>query len=124
MQRAQNGAVGGALNNMHMHHVQLRVTGRNGIKLSVVIVAVCNGRKFGGGPKECTDPAERPGGSMMEQGDVAWAGGSAGPDFFIMMTRNGNEKSKFCCIDLSTGLSKPNSHRKTLRDKFSPKNIA
>jgi len=26
---------------------------------------------------------------MMEKGDVAWAGGSAGPDFFIMMNRNG-----------------------------------
>lgn len=25
----------------------------------------------------------------MEKGDVAWAGGSAGPDFFIMMNRNG-----------------------------------
>ena len=24
----------------------------------------------------------------MEKGDVAWAGGSAGPDFFIMMNRN------------------------------------
>ena len=46
-------------------------------------------RSFSGGPKECTDPKERPGGSMMEKGDVAWAGGSAGPDFFIMMSRNG-----------------------------------
>lgn len=46
-------------------------------------------RYFNGGPKECTDPAERPGGSYMERGDVAWAGGSAGPDFFIMMNRNG-----------------------------------
>ena len=46
-------------------------------------------RAFPGGPKECTDPAERPGGQYMERGDVAWAGGSAGPDFFIMMTRNG-----------------------------------
>ena len=25
----------------------------------------------------------------MEKGDVAWAGGSAGPDFFIMMNKNG-----------------------------------
>ena len=46
-------------------------------------------RAFAGGPKECTDPQGRPGGDMMEKGDVAWAGGSAGPDFFIMMTRNG-----------------------------------
>ena len=46
-------------------------------------------RAFAGGPKECTDPKERPGGPMMEKGDVAWAGGSAGPDFFIMMNRNG-----------------------------------
>lgn len=46
-------------------------------------------RAFKGGPEECTDPQERPGGSMMEAFDVAWAGGSAGPDFFIMMARNG-----------------------------------
>ena len=46
-------------------------------------------RRFKAGPAECTDPEERPGGSYMERGDVAWAGGSAGPDFFIMMTRNG-----------------------------------
>jgi hypothetical protein len=46
-------------------------------------------RKFRGGPEECTDSEVRPGGPMMEKGDVAWAGGSAGPDFFIMMTRNG-----------------------------------
>ena len=46
-------------------------------------------RYFRNGPEECTDPEERPGGSYMEKGDVAWAGGSAGPDFFIMMNRNG-----------------------------------
>ena len=46
-------------------------------------------RQFAGGPKECTDPKERPGGNRMEKGDVAWAGGSAGPDFFIMMNGNG-----------------------------------
>ena len=46
-------------------------------------------RYFQSGPKECTDSAERPGGNFMEKGDVAWAGGSAGPDFFIMMNRNG-----------------------------------
>ena len=102
-------------------------------------------RAFVGGPKECTDPRERPGGTAMEKGDVrrapqracrdvpdaachgasiqparhgcgasvpqwlaqhgarprlrtspscrapqvAWAGGSAGPDFFIMMSRSG-----------------------------------
>ena len=46
-------------------------------------------RAFRGGPAECTDPQERPGGNFMEKGDVAWAGGSAGPDFFIMMNRNG-----------------------------------
>ena len=46
-------------------------------------------RAFQGGPKECVDDAHRPGGNLMEKGDVAWAGGSAGPDFFIMMTRNG-----------------------------------
>ena len=46
-------------------------------------------REFPGGPAECTDSKERPGGNTMEKGDVAWAGGSAGPDFFIMMTRNG-----------------------------------
>ena len=46
-------------------------------------------RYFSGGPKECKDPAHRPGGSYMEKGDVAWAGGSAGPDFFIMMNKNG-----------------------------------
>jgi len=46
-------------------------------------------RSFRGGPAECTDPELRPGGSYMEKGDVAWAGGSAGPDFFIMMHRNG-----------------------------------
>ena len=34
-------------------------------------------------------PQERPGGNFMEKGDVAWADGSAGPDFFIMMNRNG-----------------------------------
>ena len=45
-------------------------------------------RAFAGGPKECTDPVERPGGKAMEKGDVAWAGGSAGPDFFIMMGRS------------------------------------
>ena len=44
-------------------------------------------RRFRGGPKECTDPEERPGGSYMSKGDVAWAGGSAGPDFFIAMSR-------------------------------------
>lgn len=44
-------------------------------------------RKFRGSPKECNDPEERPGGSVMERGDVAWAGGSAGPDFFITMNR-------------------------------------
>lgn len=32
-------------------------------------------RQFAGGPKECTDPPERPGGMAMEKGDVAWAGG-------------------------------------------------
>ena len=46
-------------------------------------------RAFRGGPAECKDPQERPGGNFMEKGDVAWAGGSAGPDFFIMMNRNG-----------------------------------
>ena len=46
-------------------------------------------RAFSGGPKECTDSQERPGGNYMEKGDVAWAGGGAGPDFFIMMNRNG-----------------------------------
>ena len=46
-------------------------------------------RQFPGGPKECTDPLERPGGSVMARGDVAWAGGSAGPDFFIAMGRIG-----------------------------------
>jgi len=47
-------------------------------------------RQFRSGPKECTDDAARPGGSVMEKGDVAWAGGSAGPDFFIMMSRSSN----------------------------------
>ena len=46
-------------------------------------------RAFPGGPKECTDPRERPGGTVMNKGDVAWAGGSAGPDFFIAMNRIG-----------------------------------
>jgi hypothetical protein len=46
-------------------------------------------RYFAGGPKECTDPKERPGGNTMDKGDVAWAGGSAGPDFFILLSRNG-----------------------------------
>ena len=46
-------------------------------------------RKFRGGPKECEDPEERPGGAIMNNGDVAWAGGSAGPDFFILLGRNG-----------------------------------
>ena len=46
-------------------------------------------RQFPGGPEECTDPRERPGGAAMEKGDVAWAGGSAGPDFFIMLGRSG-----------------------------------
>ena len=46
-------------------------------------------RKFVNGPEECTDPMERPGGYRMEAGDIAWAGGSAGPDFFIMMNANG-----------------------------------
>jgi len=46
-------------------------------------------REFPGGPKECTDPRERPGGMVMNKGDVAWAGGSAGPDFFIAMNRIG-----------------------------------
>ncbi|KAL1495152.1 hypothetical protein AB1Y20_017017 [Prymnesium parvum] len=47
-------------------------------------------RAFRGGPEECTDSEERPGGSVMRRGDVAWAGGSAGPDFFITMgTVNG-----------------------------------
>ena len=46
-------------------------------------------RYFPGGPKECTDPQERPGGDVMEKFDVAWAGGSAGPDFFILLSRNG-----------------------------------
>jgi hypothetical protein len=32
---------------------------------------------------------ERPGGTVMARGDVAWAGGSAGPDFFIAMSRIG-----------------------------------
>ena len=39
--------------------------------------------------RSCAMPQERPGGNFMEKGDVAWAGGSAGPDFFIMMNRNG-----------------------------------
>jgi len=47
-------------------------------------------RQFRSGPKECTDDAARPGGSVMEKGDVAWAGGSAGPDFFIMMSKSPN----------------------------------
>jgi len=46
-------------------------------------------RGFSGGPAECTDPKERPGGMGMARGDVAWAGGSAGPDFFIAMGRIG-----------------------------------
>lgn len=46
-------------------------------------------RAFTGSPKECTDPTERPGGAVMQKGDVAWAGGSAGPDFFITMNRIG-----------------------------------
>ena len=46
-------------------------------------------RAFPGGPADCTDPQERPGGKMMEKGQVAWAGGSAGPDLFILMGRNG-----------------------------------
>ena len=46
-------------------------------------------RRFSGGPKECTDPMKRPGGTVMARGDVAWAGGSAGPDFFIAMSRIG-----------------------------------
>ena len=46
-------------------------------------------RRFSGGPAECTDPKERPGGMVMAKGDVAWAGGSAGPDFFIAMSRIG-----------------------------------
>ena len=45
-------------------------------------------RAFRGGPAECTDPEFRPGGAVMEKGDVAWAGGSAGPDFFIMMSQS------------------------------------
>lgn len=45
-------------------------------------------RAFPGGPAECTDPEERPGGPIMEQFDVAWAGGSNGPDFFIMVVRS------------------------------------
>ena len=46
-------------------------------------------RAFPGGPADCTDPQERPGGKMMEKGQVAWAGGSAGPDLFILLGRNG-----------------------------------
>ena len=46
-------------------------------------------RRFPGGPPECSDDAVRPAGSVMQRGDVAWAGGGAGPDFFILLQRNG-----------------------------------